>query len=241
MLKIALVCIAKNEDNYINEWVDYHIKLGFHKIFIYENDWNSNVNNTNVIKIPYNGVKKQIPCYNEFIKKYRQEYDWAMFLDVDEFLVLKKHKTISDFIEIFKNETAVGINWVCFGDNNQTLSNEYSVLKRFTKRQKKPDPHIKSIVNLKKCNGVGVHNHNGEFVDTNFKKLKNTPFNPSGPIDTAQINHYLSKTKEEFKIKHSRGRADTGTFRSISDFEKYNLNEVDDFLAYNFFFNIDIQ
>ena len=38
-MKIALVCIAKNEDDYIEEWVNYHLKLGFSKIFIYENNW----------------------------------------------------------------------------------------------------------------------------------------------------------------------------------------------------------
>jgi hypothetical protein len=236
-LKTVLVCIAKNEDKYINEWVEYHLKLGFDKIFIYENDWTSNVDNLNVIKITYNGVRKQIPCYNDFIKNYRNEYDWAMFLDVDEFLVLKKHKILSEFLEIFKNEVAVGINWIFFGDNNQKLTDEYSVLKRFTKRRKTSDHHIKSIVNLKRCGFMSVHNNIVGFVDTNFKKFGNTPFNPSGPIDLAQINHYFVKTKEEFIIKQSRGRADTGEIRDISDFERCNFNEVDDFLAYNFFFN----
>ena len=30
-------------------------------------------------------------------------YDWVAFFDVDEFLVLKKHKNIKDFIEVYKD------------------------------------------------------------------------------------------------------------------------------------------
>lgn len=236
-MNIALVCIAKNEGNYINEWVDYHLKLDFNRIFIYENDWNSNLSNPNVTTIPISGTVKQVQSYNDFISNYKQEYDWAMFLDVDEFLVLKKHKNVLDFIEDYKNETAVGINWVLFGDNHQKLGKEYSVLKRFTKRQISVNHHIKTIVNLKKCSYMKVHNHEGSCVDTNFKKIDKTPLNPSGPINIAQINHYFVKTKEEFMLKISRGRADMNETRNLSDFDSHNFNEIDDYTARDFFYD----
>ncbi len=38
-MKTALVCIAKNEDYYIDEWIKYHLKLGFSDIHVYQNDW----------------------------------------------------------------------------------------------------------------------------------------------------------------------------------------------------------
>jgi hypothetical protein len=34
-MKTALVCIAKDEDHYIDEWLLYHLKLGFSDIFVY--------------------------------------------------------------------------------------------------------------------------------------------------------------------------------------------------------------
>jgi hypothetical protein len=236
-MRIALVCIAKNEDNYIHEWVNYHLKLGFDSIFIYENDWESNINNDKVFKIKSTGVKQQIPSYNHFIQMYRDEYDWCAFLDVDEFLVLKKHRTIHQFINDYKDETAIGINWVFFGDNNLSDISEYSVIKRFTMCEDKPNEHIKTIVNVKKCNRMWVHNHAGNCVDTNYKQINNTPYNPSGPIDVAQINHYFSKTKSEYIQKMNRGRADTGTFRDLSDFDRHNFNVIEDLTAYNFYFN----
>jgi hypothetical protein len=34
-MKTALACIAKNEDNYIDEWIKYHTKIGFDFIYVY--------------------------------------------------------------------------------------------------------------------------------------------------------------------------------------------------------------
>lgn len=237
-MKIALVCIAKNEDDYIQEWVNYHLKLGFDNIFIYENDWASNVEDPKVIKYPVTGVRQQIPSYNNFIKSHKNEYDWAAFLDIDEFLVLKKHKTIHDFINEYKDNDSIGINWVLFGDNNLNETDDYRVIDRFTMRQNSTNPHVKSIINLKSACFMTVHNHTGKSVDTNLKRIDNKPHNENGPIDIAQINHYFCKTKDEFIKKINRGRADTGEYRDISEFNKHNFNEIEDLTAYNFYNNI---
>lgn len=238
-IKIALVCIAKNEDNYIQEWINYHLKLGFDRIFIYENDWDSNIENDKVTKIKISGVRKQLECYNSFIKQNIGKYDWVSFLDVDEFIVLKKHKTIKEFISDYSEFNGVGINWVLFGDNNlsDVVDNNHSVIERFTKRQKNPNPHVKSIVKLNNDFHMWVHIPSGTFVDTNKNIKYGTPYIENGPTDVAQINHYFCKTKSEFIKKMNRGRADTGTFRDISDFDSHNFNEIEDLNAYNFYKN----
>jgi len=237
-MKIALVCIAKNEDHYVGEWVNYHLKLGFNKIFIYENDWESNIENDNVVKIKINEPRQQIPAYNSFIKNYKNEYDWVAFLDVDEFLVLKKHKNIEEFITEYGKYESIGINWVLFGDNHLNKSDDYSLINRFTMRQNSINPHIKSIVNLRHSKFMWVHNHDGYWVDTNHKQFYKTPFNHDGPIDIAQINHYFCKTKDEFIEKVNRDRADNGGIRDLKDFDDHNFNEVEDLFAYNFYNNL---
>ena len=85
-LKTALVCIAKNEDNYIEEWVNYHIKLGFDMIFIYENNWRCKLEHPQITKIPFDGELKQLPVYNHFVQINGNNFDWIGFIDVDEFL-----------------------------------------------------------------------------------------------------------------------------------------------------------
>lgn len=237
-MKVALVCVAKDEENYIKEWVDYHIKLGFDHIFIFENDWNCELDCDYITKQHYQGRGKQVEMYNTFIQQ-NTKYDWAAFLDIDEFLVLKKHKNVKNFISEYSEYNSIGINWCLFGNNNlnSVENNDYSVIKRFTKKQKTFDSHIKSIVNLSKKIGFSnPHHPNIEWVDTNFK-INEGPFNVNGSIDVAQINHYFCKTIEEFNKKINRGRASSPNNLTIDKFEPHNKNEEEDLTAYNFFYD----
>jgi hypothetical protein len=238
-MKIALVCIAKNEDNYIKEWVDYHKKLGFDDIFIFENNWVSNLEDSNVIKIKFNGEVKQISSYNTFIDRFQYDYDWACFIDVDEFIVLKKHKNIKEFIEEYGNvEHGLAINWVLFGNNghDDIKENNYSVLERFTKRQREVNQHTKTFLKLNQqgLRMLDPHHPNVMLRDTNFNEVRSA-LNPKGTIDVIQLNHYFCKTLQEFKEKIDRGRADVPQKRSINDWSVHNSNDIDDFLALDFY------
>lgn len=238
-MKIVLVCIAKDEDNYIKEWVDYHLKLGFHKIFIYENNWRCNLDfDTNlVVKIPFDGQKQQKNAYHHFLDNYKNEFDWGAFFDVDEFLVLKKHRTISDLINDYKNHDCLVVNWVFFGDNGleKVEADNFSVLSRFTKRQIGVNQHIKSILNLKNDFRFRTPHDAKGVTWTDSRGLKGGgPFNKNGKDNIIQLNHYWCKTKEEFEKKLTRGTPDA-SHRSIEMFANHNFNNIDDFTALNFF------
>lgn len=238
-MRVALVCIAKNEENYLQEWVSYYKKLGFTNVFIYENNWRSNLFDDNkfVIKIPFDGETQQLNSYNNFVKYHGKDYDWAAFFDVDEFLVLKKHNNISDFLLDYKDYSSVAINWVLFGDNNHTsvVGNNYSVLERFTKRQIGVDKHIKTICKMSaNPNFRSPHNpDNLTWVDTNYNTGSGS-FNENGLDNVAQLNHFFTKTKEEFKSKIDRGRSDIKNFRNLSEFDPHNINEIEDLTALKF-------
>jgi hypothetical protein len=235
-MKVALVCIAKNEDHYIQEWIDYHKKLNFDDIFIYQNDWRWSGSSDNVHKLEFDGLDRQRDAYNNFIINYRKDYEWVAFFDVDEFLVLKKHDNVKTFLLDYNEYESVGINWVLFGNNNQTTVNgDYSVIKRFTKRQKNVNKHVKCIVKLSHLVLMDVHNPKTSWVDVH-KRINSGPFTNIHTDDIAQINHYFCKTQEEFKLKCERGRADSPVFkRTMKDYEGHNFNEIEDLTAYNFF------
>jgi hypothetical protein len=240
-IKVALVCISKNEDEYIQEWIDYHVKLGFDKIFIYQNNWRCEfINNEKVVKLILDGENKQRKAYNDFIRSYKKEYDWAAFFDVDEFLVLKKHENIHHFIKDYNEFNSISINWVLFGDNGiSKINEEKSVLKRFTKRQIKINEHVKSIVKLSNNFRMNVHSPTIRSCSPE-REIILGPFNPKGSDKIAQLNHYFCKTKEEFLKKINRGRADTSQIRyrrTMNDFDKHNFNDIEDLTAYNFMYN----
>lgn len=238
-MKVALVCIAKDEDNYIKEWVEYYLKLGFDDIFMYQNNYRCSYNNEKLIKIDFdvNHNHRQPDAYNNFMKTNHGKYDFAAFFDVDEFLVLKKHNNIKEFLQEYSQFSAIGINWVLFGDNGLTEveNNEYSCLKRFTKRQKGVNPHVKCIVKVDKNITMSVHHPYVNCVSTD-KKLFNGTLNPNGNDDIAQLNHYFVKTKEEFNLKIKKGRCcNTELYQSL--YGSHNFNDIEDLHAYNLLYN----
>jgi hypothetical protein len=240
-IKVALVCIAKNEDDYIQEWIDYNLKLGFDHIYIYQNDWRCSIEHPNITNIEYDGVGRQNEAYNDFMQERSSNYDWVAYFDVDEFLVLKKHFSIKDFINSYMEYNVIGINWRLFGDNGLTeKGDDLSVLKRFTKGQKDLNPHVKSIVKVTDPPmRVGLHTSEKEnvlVVGTNGKTFVG-PFNYEGDYRIAQLNHYFTKTKQEFIEKCARGRASINLFRKVEEFDEHNPNEVDDFAARDFLYS----
>ena len=255
-MNVALVCIAKKEDNYIDEWIEYHFKLGFSKIIIYQNDWRYNgkyINDESVELIEYDGIYKQMSAYNKFIKNNYSKYDWAGFIDVDEFIVLKKHSCISNFLEDYNDYDAVGFNWSMFGSNGLEFNGEYSVIKRFTKCRKQLIHEIKCFVNFNRTKDsleFTWHPHNVESglnrtIAVDKSHFINGPWNDDneGCRDIAYINHYYIKTPAEFRQKMDRGWPmpmgnDPGYDTEL--FNKFNapeFSEYEDLTAYNFMYN----
>jgi hypothetical protein len=240
-MKTVLVCIAKDEENYVEEWLDYNHKLGFDEIIMYENDWKCPVERPFLNKIKFPGLHQQMNAYNHFLKHFRDDYDWIAFLDIDEFLVLKKHNNLKEFLTEHDNEFGVSVNWYFFGSNGQVdrqEENKNSLLKQFTKRGKDVDQLIKTI--LKSSSGGWMqlpHNPNTPLMDTNGKVFQG-PWNPQGPTDVAQINHYHHKSFEDWLIRCKRGQSDHCPTKEPKQWEdeKTLFNDVDDFTARDFMY-----
>jgi len=252
-MKVALTCIARDEDNYIEEWINYNLKLGFDDIFIYQHNWHCNIDRYNVHKINWGesniqntpGTSIQVGAYNDFIQNNHKNYDWVAFFDVDEFLVLKKHNNVKDFILEYEGVDAIGINWIFFGSNNLSFDGDYSVLKRFTKRSKFASSTVKCIVKADKNINYMVHNPvNRMTTDTHYNKFWGVT-NDAKKIDIAQLNHYYSKTWDEWKKKQARNTSIDTAFKGITPNEEYNdtyfhtndKNEIEDTLALDFYFD----
>lgn len=231
-LKTAVVCIARLEGKYINEWVNHYLGLGFDKIIIADNNHDEDgedlgamfKDNPNVIVEDYrNKVGYQMKCYTELYQKYKNDYDWLFFCDIDEYLEIPRHKDISEFLSDKGDYDCVMVNWMVYGDNDQVYA-DYS--KPLQERFPEPLPfdikvqynfsenlHIKSFIKggltyvyfggnphcadtpLKCCNASGV-------------RLNNCPFQPID-YSTAYLKHYVTKSLQEWvENKCKRGTAD---------------------------------
>jgi hypothetical protein len=219
----ALVCIAKNEDNYIDEWLDYNHAVGFDRIFVYQNDWRYPGDKSLrkwVEWVEWDGEKMQMRAYNDFIDRHCADYAFAAFFDVDEYICLFEDRNVKDFFARYSDFPAVGVNWRYFGDGGMAdaAGRDYSLIRRFVRCGKTLNRHVKTVLNLTKCGNI-AHFVNPHFVDVsmqyNFtvdvgkKTYIHGPFNDVFTYGKAQLNHYCSKTFGEFREKIARGKADT--------------------------------
>lgn len=254
----VIVCIAKKEHDYIEEFVKYHLALGFKFIYLYDNEdvptyesmLHNYKNNIKVIHLPHNNYHKgvQYIALDDFTKNYlfTTNITHVAHIDIDEYVVLKKHNNICDFINeyIVDDCQGIGMNWRYFGSSGKTeKTNEPNTI-RFTMCEKNGNIHIKTLfkkdhfVKFNTCHDITVSN--GYIKSTN-NNIINGPFNYNIDLDTIQLNHYKSKTLPEFRYIRTRQRADcVGDINENVDesFRVYDNNETEDLTAYHFYKNI---
>lgn len=243
--KIGLCCIACLQDNYIDEWIQYHLKMGFDQIFIYQNNWRAHLkqNYKNVHLIEWDGINKQRSAYEHCIQQNFNKIDFLGFWDVDEFLYIKQNNNIKSFMNQYLDLTGIGINWRTFGDNNLTevKDNNYSVIQRFTRCENKLNHNVKIIINcfllkhfidMKQIKFTSPHSINLKLFTTNRQQLLgpwNENLNGNYP---AEIYHYILKTKQEYiETKMKRGNGDNKIDNWYQDIDKYwsehNHNDIE--------------
>lgn len=258
-MRTALVAICgPAEKHYINEWITYHLKIGFDEIYLYINNWEFKTRCAAVHCIQFDGHLKQLEAYQHFISNHSDKCDYALFIDCDEFLNLNECENVNEmFRQYGENEFALAFNWRLFGDSGLKFDGERSVLKRFVKCQIGFNHHLKTAINFKKCRMHNIvqyirfadpHSINLSYchpftksVDGNFTT---GPWHKVSDITAhcwryPYINHYFTKTFEEWKERRSLGRADIlpgseNYIRKDSEFDEHNFNEREDLRLKNF-------
>ena len=253
----VIVCIAKKEQDYIEEFVKYHLALGFKYIYLYDNEDTPTYeillekykNNIKVIHLPFNNyhphIGVQYIALDDFITKYLFTTDitHVAHIDVDEFIVLKKHKSICDFIDeyIVGDCQGIGMNWRHFGSSGRTEQTNESVTLRFTMCAKNGNCHIKTLfkkdnfLRFYTCHDIQLSNG---YIKSTTGSIINGPFNNDINFDIIQLNHYKCKTLPEYRYTQTRGRADVSDAvpENIDEnFKAYDINEFEDLSASIFF------
>lgn len=252
-MKVAICAIIKDEGKYIREWIAYHSLIGFDHFFLFDNESTDDTQSALQLAsdfgictfdtiVSIENKRAQLEAYKIGLQKARDKYEWVIFLDADEFINLKKHSSIKDFLSDFSNFDAIGINWRMFGDNAHNYYAKGLVTERFTKCSNEhlgPNYLIKTIVKTRQVLEPYIHTHKlvegAKFVNSAREDLKHFPAARQEKIvfDTIQINHYFTKSREEWEIKRLRGKADfppnsKDRIRNAGEFEMNNKNDIKD-------------
>jgi hypothetical protein len=142
----VLVACARWETACIAEWIAYHRHLGFDHLYLYCNDDDPAELYEAVLPFmsgphPYvtfhfhRPLGEQKQMYLHYLKNYKADTEWFMFLDIDEFLRLPRHRTIAEFLaEHGPAADGIYFNWSSFGNNFHHERPAGSVLLNYTRR-----------------------------------------------------------------------------------------------------------
>lgn len=151
----CMCAIAKEENRYIKEFVDYYKAYDLKKIYLYENNEINGEKFDDVIEdyiksgfveiINFRGVPiPQNKAYNDCYRKHNKDYNWIIFYDIDEFIYLKDFKNIIKFLQDkrFEKCKRIQLNYILHTDNNIIYYDNRSLHERFTEVD--PEARIKN-------------------------------------------------------------------------------------------------
>lgn len=253
-MRTILFTNARNENNIV-EWVTHHLRLGFTTIFIFDHkstnpiypillrEKPNRLHQIVVIRINKDSIIKTNLMMNALKYAMRKLYDWLLYLDCDEFLVLNKNDNISSFLTQYIQYDQVGINWLFFGSNfkQNALTTNESIIHSYTRSETKLDKHIKSFIHLRKMlyynYKIQITNPHYYFIHENQYRysvnVNYKPYNPITPhfIDTREhfttipafIAHYCNQSYENYiQRKILLPRDDSNTYRTIMSIEEFH-------------------
>ena len=241
-IHLAVCAIAKNEGAYFKEWIEWHKSVGVDKFYIYDND---STDATREILEPYvrmgvveyvyfPGFKKQLAAYDDCLEKHRTNTRWIAFIDLDEFIVPIKDKSIPEFLSRFESFPAVEINWLIYGSGGEKTHKPGSMMQRFKYHSKLDhilNRHVKSIVNPRRVfSMIGCHEVariSGKAADSHGHRITRNFREREPQQDVIRINHYAVRSLEEFREKQLKGRAAGRTrWIDMDYFNRFDLNDI---------------
>ncbi|NEO52697.1 MAG: DUF563 domain-containing protein [Okeania sp. SIO3B5] len=248
--KVSICAIIKDELPYLLEWIAYHRVIGVDNFYIYDNG--STDGSTELLKrldkldvIDYiywprqGNQNSQVFAYWNAVHRAKEQTDWIAFIDADEFILPHQHPDIHSFLSNYNDVGGIAINWKLFGSSGNRYKLNGLLLERFSKCAE-PNFHThllyKTIARINLIKGVSVHNCSYVRDDCKYVYPDRTPVQLKGKVNhhinhsIIQINHYFTKSLEEWTLKRLRGMADQAPekVRPECSFDMHDRNETED-------------
>ena len=218
---VALCACMREEEKNVDEWVDFHLGIGFAQIHIYDNtelfeleQWARERQEVfgdpiTITHVPqHNGVQRRV--YRDCAEKmYQAGHDYAGFWDVDEFLVIQNRTQYPHPIDLLLEQAPTGelcVEMLVFGQAHRKTYEPIPVTKKFqfsTTEGYRMNQLTKGMVHLPSFNFSAK-----EFASPHYVPIKR----PETKIHWAKrsdvkLYHYTFKSRMEHVRKYLKGSA----------------------------------
>jgi hypothetical protein len=240
--RLYILSMIKDEQRYIDEWINHYLNLGVDKIILIEDycskphdiskydkdkiilhNLNDCMNEEEKEFLKSHEFRMHI-AYNIFYRMYNNECDWCFYVDIDEYLEYNDNiKTLLD-----NNFHQISFKWktmTCSGHIRDPYPNEIYSLNDTYKDYNFSVQQVKSIFNLKSdYSHWNDFKHGANLPHSWFED----PYNNSNVklIEGIYIKHFLTKSLDEWIYRLTqRGELGNDWFnRKFEDF--FYINDI---------------
>ena len=251
----------KNENDYALDFIKYHRKVGVEHFVIFNNTSEDDdslekllagQDDVEIIRWSTEDKQRHQAAWGALIAYNQGKTKWLALIDADQCLVPVKSNDVKEVLKDYEDFASLQLNWKAFGSGWQDKKLPGSVYERFvltgepnviynvhcqficqpdkTLPIKTAEPHYPHVMP-----GEVIVNTNKQPIDPNYQ----CPLNPGTPLsfnnpplhDVMWVAHYTNKSREEWLVKNSKGRADIdGAFIPTSQFDEYEAvcNQIKD-------------
>lgn len=249
MKTLSIAVLVKDEELYLAEFLEFHLLQGVEHFYLrfHQNITEAYDKTLDAFSeyLTYDVTfkdKPQLPFFSDVLRLYGDKNEWIAFIDTDEFLYSAEGRKLTDTLDVLpKNCGAYAVHWVLYGSNGEKVYRPELVTKRFTRRATDVNSHVKSIVRPSLVKSVGGNPHYfllkpGVFACRGYDTLTHLPKEyarlSKGVIEPLRINHYHTKSYEEYKKRKLNPCSSSGNpyskERVEEMFQVHDLNEIED-------------
>ena len=218
-LSLCLTC--KDENDYLPEWLDYHILMGVDRFYIYDNESQVSLRETLkeyvergwVVVLDISGKAMQLYAYDHCLQTFGPQTFWMGFIDTDEFLVPKTTLDLKELLQNYETYAGLAVSSLFFGSNDHQVRPFAGQIASYTRRTHetfKENELVKCIVQpsmVKMTNSPHdfTFKENTWCVNEGLLRVDGQHF--PNHTDKIQLNHYFCRSEREIDLKLRRGNS----------------------------------
>lgn len=234
------VLLIRDEGEYLPEWLEWHLGHGIEHIYIYDDSRERPITEFLGGYAPCCTVQDarryryhlQFEAYTDALRTFGGESEWMAFLDTDEFLRVVDGRPLPELLAgIPDMAAAVLAPWIVYNANGQLFKRPGPVRERFTQTTAwlKRMPCWKSVVRPALVAGMSAHTPieiaEGAFLANAEGNVVKDKYDL--PADKLVVDHYYTKSYEEWLERLSKGSCDPFSARKPEWFETLNPGLLD--------------
>lgn len=240
MPRLGACAIFRNEAPYLLEWLAYHMAVGVDRFVLYDNRSTDGGADRvrqsafaeRVTVVPWPDEPGQLSAYAHFVAHHAARFDWVAAIDLDEFLLPLDAPSVPAMLARYDGFSGVMVSWLVFGPSGWNRPPPGLVIESYHQRAAEDLPlnhHVKTIYRGADVLGVTRNSHEfdlrGPVCNTAGQAVPNTGIQPV-PCHTGMVlNHYQTRSRQEWTAKLRRGSA-----MIVSDQPRYPPELIDHYV-----------